>query len=187
MLVTLLHFGCNWWARFGPDPADPHRYTRHAAYYNSTGIRCGNKVRRHWIVPGLVRFNGTGDFNPHLPFRSLGQTFMASEVDFLFGGNRLLLKRKIDIKTPESATPDWYLIVLSQTLHGRFNFSDSGWKSPEVTVIAASQLRQFQEAMLLMKPGHWVRSACGFWQLRLSSSANSGAGLTLAEGQLPPA
>ena len=62
MLVKILNFGTNWWARFGSDLDDPLRLTCHAAYYNSTGIRCGRKVRRHWIAPGLIRFNGVGDF-----------------------------------------------------------------------------------------------------------------------------
>src|SRR5581483_274962 len=43
VLVRILSFGCNWWARFGHDPEDRYRYTRRAAYYNSTGVRCGNK------------------------------------------------------------------------------------------------------------------------------------------------
>jgi hypothetical protein len=181
MLVKVLHFGCNWWARFGSESADPHRYTRHAAYYNSTGIKCGNKVRRHWIVPGLIRFNGAGDFNPHLPSRSLGHTFLASELDFLFGGNRLLLKRKM----PDSATPDWHLVVVCQELHGRFDFASSGWKSPGAMVISASQLRQTQEAMLLMKTGDWLRTACGFWQLLLRDRSRLGVELVLAGGQVP--
>ena len=58
MLVKILGFGSNWWARFGRDPQDRYRYTRHAAYFNSTGVRCGNKMRRYWVVPGLIRFNG---------------------------------------------------------------------------------------------------------------------------------
>jgi hypothetical protein len=161
MLVKVLHFGTNWWARFGSDAADPQRYTTHAAYFNSTGIRCGNKVRRHWIVPGLIRFNGAGDFNPHLPSRALGSTFLASEVDNLFGGNRLLLKRRM----PGSAPPDCYLAVISQQIHGRLDFQAPQWKSASSVVIAASQLRQMQEAMLRMKPGDWVRTACGCWQL----------------------
>jgi hypothetical protein len=181
MLVKVLHFGCNWWARFGSNPGDPHRYTRHAAYYNSTGIRCGNKVRRHWIVPGLIRFNGAGDFNPHLPSRSLGHTFLASGPDFLFGGNRLLLKKKM----ADSATPDCHLVVVSQELHGRFDFASSGWKSPGVLVISASQLRQTQEAMLLIKPGDWIRSSCGLWQVSLSDCSRLGAELLLVGGQVP--
>jgi hypothetical protein len=38
MLVQVLSFGTNWWARFGRNADDPHRFTRHAAYYNSTGV-----------------------------------------------------------------------------------------------------------------------------------------------------
>ena|SRR5579884_2919331 len=167
MLVKVLSFGCNWWARFGSDPADPHRYTRHAAYYNSTGIRCGRKVRRHWVVSGLIRFNGVGGFNPHLPLRAMGSTFLASDLDHLFGGNRLLLKQKV----ADSELADWYLIVLSQELHGRINFGCPNWKAPTALVIAASQLRQSQEAMLLMKPGDWVRTACGLWRLEVSGNA----------------
>ncbi|MGE5324311.1 MAG: hypothetical protein ACM3SW_15695 [Actinomycetota bacterium] len=95
MRIMVMEFGTNWWGRFGSDPCDPYCYTRHAAYYNSTGIRCGRKVRRHWIIPGLIRFNGVGDFDPHHPRCSVGHTFLASNLDFLFGGNRLLLMRKM--------------------------------------------------------------------------------------------
>jgi hypothetical protein len=181
MFVQVLSFGCNWWGRFGHDPADPLRYTRHAAYYNSTGVRCGRKVRRHWVVPGLIRFNGVGGFNPHVPARSLGRIFLASELDFVFGGNRLLLKQK----QPDSAQPECYLIVISQEIHGRIDFASPAWKSPTTQVIAASQLRQSQEAMLLMKPGDWVRTACGIWHLSVPHPSRFGAGLVLLGGQVP--
>jgi len=81
MLVQILNFGSNWWARFGSDPADRYRFTRRAAYFNSTGLRFGNKIRRHWIVPGLIRFNGIGDFNPQFPRRSLGAAFEMHRPD----------------------------------------------------------------------------------------------------------
>ncbi len=175
MLVKLVHFGCNWWARFGSDPADPHRYTRHAAYYNSTGIHCGRKVRRHWIVPGLIRFNGVGNFNPHLPNRALGHTFLSSDLDCLFGGNRLLLKKRM----PDSCIAEWHLVVLSQELHGRMDLQSRQWKSPAARVIAASQLRQIQEVMLLMKLNDWVKTACGIWRLRVAENLRAAARLEL--------
>lgn len=181
MLIQLLNFGCNWWGRFGHDPSDPLRYSRHAAYYNSTGVRCGRKVRRHWIVPGLIRFNGVSGFNPHFPSRSLGRTFLASDLDFLFGGNRLLLKHKM----PDSVQPECYLVVLSQDFHGRIDFNFAGWKSPAAPVIAASQLRQSQEAMLLMQPGDWVKTVCGTWQLSAPHSSRFGASLVLMGGRVP--
>ena len=82
MLVKILGFGSNWWARFGRDPQDRYRFTRHAAYFNSAGVRCGSKIRRHWIVPGLIRFNGVGDFNPQFPNRAVGKTFECTDLIF---------------------------------------------------------------------------------------------------------
>jgi len=131
-------------------------------------------------VPGLIRFNGVGDFNPHRPKGSLGQTFLTSNLTFLFGGNRLLFKRKM----PESSVADWYLVVISQDLHGRTDLGSPGWKSPVARVIAASQLRQMQEIMLLMKPGDWVQTACGFWQLSVSNKLKPKVELVLL-GQTP--
>ena len=179
MLVKVLSFGTNWWARFGRDPRDPWRFTRHAAYYNSTGVRCGRKVRRHWIVSGLIRFNGVGGFNPHLPNRSIGHTFRCSDLTVAFGGNRLLFDRKVS----ESDVPECYLVVVTSELHGRMDFG-SGWKSPPAAVIAASQLREAQEAMLLMQPGNWVQTNCGFWRLTTTDNEHSRVSLELMGGEL---
>ncbi len=180
MLVKVLSFGTNWWARFGREADGDHRFTRHAAYYNSTGIRCGGKVRRHWIVPGLIRFNGVGDFNARLPHRCLGHTFLCSDLDFLFGGNRLLIRKRMS----KEAAPDWYLVVISRELHGPIDLRALDWKSPQSQVIAASRLRETEETMLLMKPGDWVKSGWGFWQLCASRAADSDATLELREEPL---
>ena len=177
MLVKILGFGSNWWARFGRDPHDRYRYTRHAAYFNSAGVRCGGKVRRHWIVPGLIRFNGAGDFNPQFPRRSVGETFECTDLVFACGGNRLLFIRK----APSSAPPDYYLVVVSSDHCGEFNFADSGFIPESVMPIAVSSLRDKQEAMLLMKPLDWVRSSLGIWQLRAASSPRDAASLELLE------
>ena len=162
MLVKILGFGSSWWTRFGRDPHDRYRYTRHAAYFNSAGVRCGNKVRRHWILPGLVRFNGIGDFNPQFPIRSVGETFECADLTFACGGNRLLFVRKAGARVP----PDYYLIAVSSDRCGLFNFHESGWKSESVTPIAVSCLGDKQEAMLLIRPVDFVRSSLGIWQLK---------------------
>ncbi|MGH9568629.1 MAG: hypothetical protein ACRD4F_03270 [Candidatus Angelobacter sp.] len=175
MLVKVLSFGTNWWARFGRDSHDTYRFTRHAAFFNSTGVRCGGKIRRHWIVSGLIRFNGVGDFNPHLPNRSIGHTFRCSDLTVAFGGNRLLFGRKAS----RSEIPDRYLVVVTSDLHGGIDFSSGEWKSPNVAVIAASQLREAQEAMLLMKAGDWVHTQCGFWWLTSAARNRLGAVLEL--------
>src|SRR5215471_939032 len=167
MLVKVLNFGTNWWARFGRNAEDSYRFSRRAAYYNSTGVRCGSKIRRHWITSGLLRFNGVGDFNPNLPDRSIGRTFVCSDLTRAFGGNRLLFQSK----APRSAVPEWYLVVISSELHGQIDFTSGAWKSVFSQVIAASQLREKQEVMLLMKASDWVQTSAGFWQLHMPNVA----------------
>lgn len=177
MSVKILGFGSNWWARFGRNPNDPRRYTRHAAYYNSAGMRCGRKIQRHWIVPGLVRFNGAGDFDPHFPSRAMGETFWCSDLAFTFGGNRILFIRR----TPKATIPDQYLVVVSSDRFGVFDFDDPRWKSESTQPISVSQLREQQEAMLLMKEGGWIRSRLGTWRLMPCPNLLLGAALQLLE------
>ncbi len=104
---------------------DRYRFTRRAAYFNSTGLRSGSKVRRYWIVPGLLRFNGAGDFNPQFPDRAIGATFECADLTFAFGGNRLLFVRRIR----NCPLPDYYLLALASERCGAFDCRNSGWKS----------------------------------------------------------
>jgi hypothetical protein len=180
MLVKIMGFGSNWWARFGRDPLDRYRHTRHAAYFNSTGLRCGNKIRRYWIVPGLVRFNGVGDFNPQFPLRSVGATFECTDLVFALGGNRILFQREAVL----SARPDYFLVALSSERFGVFDSQNPGWKSHSVLPLAVSQSRERQEAMVLMKPLDWVRTVLGVWQLRPDGSLPHGVSLELLGGAI---
>jgi hypothetical protein len=177
MSVKILEFGSNWWARFGQDPEDPHSYTRQAAYYNSAGIRCANKVRRYWVLPGLVRFNGVSDFNPHFPGRSIGETFWCTDPVIACGGNRVLFVKR----AAKNTVPDHYLVVVSSDRHGRLDLRDPAWKSQSIPLISISQLRDRQEVLLLMEPEDWVRSALGLWRMVVGPSLPNGASLQLAE------
>jgi hypothetical protein len=176
MLVKILEFGSNWWARFGHDPHDRYRYTRHAAYFNSTGVRCGNKMRRYWVVPGLIRFNGVGDLNPQFPNRSVGEVFECTDLTFAHGGNRVLFRRRVG----KSCRPDYFLSVVSSDRLGALCFEGSD-RSGSPTPIAVSHVGERQEAMLLMKTGDWVRSALGVWQLTIAPNLRHGASLQLLE------
>src|SRR6185437_8761280 len=133
----VLNFGSNWWTRFGCDPEDVYRFTCHAAYYNSTGVHCGSKVRRHWLTPGLLRFNAVGDFNPILRDRAIGRTFVCADLTNAWGGNRLLFRSQ----TGRSAVPDWYLVVISSGAHGRIDFTSRAWKSMFTQTIAEPTTR----------------------------------------------
>jgi hypothetical protein len=177
VLVKILNFGSNWWARSGQDAHDRYRFTRHAAYFNSTGLRSGNKVRRHWIVPGLIRFNGVGGFNPHFPDRALGKTFECTDLTFAYGGNRLLFVKNAE----QMLAPDYYLVVLSSETRGAINFGDAGWKSDSAMPIAVSSSGYRQEAMLLMKPLDRVRTSLGVWRLKLGPNVRYGASLELVD------
>jgi hypothetical protein len=176
MPVTVISFGSNWWARFGRDVHDRYRFTRRAAYFNSTGLRSGSKVRRYWIVPGLLRFNGAGDFNPQFPDRAIGATFECADLTFAFGGNRLLFVRRIR----NCLLPDYYLLALASERCGVFDCRNSGWKSESVVPIAVSQHRDRAEALLLMRLGDWVKTSLGIWQLTAADTQHHAA-LTLTE------
>ena len=108
MLVKILEFGSNWWARFGRDPHDRYRYTRHAAYFNSTGVRCGSKMRRCWIVPGLIRFNGVGDFNPQFPNRAVGRCLNAPILSLPAAGIGCCFDGKPDDRAGPITSFWWY-------------------------------------------------------------------------------
>jgi hypothetical protein len=180
MLVKILEFGSNWWARFGRDPHDRYRYTKHAAYFNSTGVRCGSKMRRYWFVPGLIRFNGVGDFNPHFPNRAVGAVFECTDLVFARGSHRVLFRKK----AAQSSRPDYFLLVVSSGRFGSISFEASDWTSGSLTPIAVSHIGERQEAMMLMRAGDWVRSTLGIWRLRVAPNLRHGASLQLLEDRL---
>ena len=174
MRVVVLSFGSNWWARA---ESEMRRFAR----YNSSGIECGRKMRRHWIVPGIVRINGMSNFSHWPPQRMLGGSFRCSELSFACGGNRLLLAEKI----ADSGPPEFYLLTISSALHGSLDLSCPTCRSGSSIVFAASELRERQEIMLLIEPGGWFKSSSGLWQLR--HSANSRRPEIVRLRQLSPA
>lgn len=177
MLVRILGFGCNWWRRFGPDPEDRFRYTKHAAYFNSTGVRCGRKIRRHWVIPGLIRFNGSSNLAVHHVDRLVGSTFSCTKPIFALGGNRVVFRERAS----GSVEPDCYLVVVASERFGIINFQLPGWFAPDVLPLAASHLREKQESMLLMRLGDWIETDIGRWYLTPTNKLNTGATLQLAE------
>ena len=172
MLVKVLSLGTNWWSRSRVS-AEPQRQ----AHYNSTGVRCGRKVRRHWLVPGLLRFNGV-DFDSGRVGDACGSTFVCSDLAYAYGGNRLLFLRR----NGGSQQPDLYLVTVSSDAHGAIDFSSNVWRSVFTQVIAISQLRHQQEAMLLMSAGDWLQTSNGFWRLRVPSESDQPTELIRAGG-----
>lgn len=178
MLVKILGFGCNWWRRYGADTSDRFRYTKHAAFYNSTGVQCGRKVRRHWIVAGLIRFNGAAAHSRHDLNSCIGQTWQCTEPVFALGGHRIVFEKRA---SKEHSKPDCFLLAISADRFGSVQFERPNWKSEGARVIAASRLREKQEIMLLMQPGDWIETNLGRWYLLPVPALQTGAALQLAD------
>jgi len=174
MLVKVLSLGTNWWSRSRLS-VEPQRQV----HYNSTGVRCGRRVRRHWLLPGLLRFNGV-NFDRGCALDACGSTFLCSDLAYAYGGNRLLFLSR----SWGSGPPDFYLVTVTSEVYGAIDFSSNVWRSVFTRVIAISQLRRQQEAMLLMGAGDWLQTSSGFWRLRVPSGQDELPALLRAgEGQ----
>jgi hypothetical protein len=72
MRVRMISFGSNWWAAHSNDTNDPYRYSRNSAWFNSAGLKYGQRLRFCWAVPGQIRFNRTSGFDPEFKTRTSG-------------------------------------------------------------------------------------------------------------------
>jgi len=156
MLVTVTGFGSVWRRRFGRDPGDPHWFVQ-AAYYNTTGIEIAGTIRQRPQITGYARFNGRGGFNPNYPSRMINRVFECTDPCVWMGDNKLLFRRLLN--TPER--PDAFLVVVRPELTGTLKVGSDHWRSAETWLIAFSEGRGQQEAMLLMPAFSWIQSELG--------------------------
>jgi hypothetical protein len=160
MLVRILGLGSEWWVRPGPDRSDPLRFTKHAAYFNTTAFPHGSKFRRSWKVPGVLRFNGTSRIDPHRPNEVLGSIYGCVGVTQHNGQNRLLAIGK----RYGPLTPTHFLVAIDSQLYGYINFS-SRWKNDGVVVVALSEFDGHQQALLLLANNGSITTASGVWNI----------------------
>ena len=166
MLVRILGVGLEWWVRPGPDRSDPLRFTKHAAYFNTTAFPHGGKFRRSWKVPGVLRFNGNSRIDPHRPKDVLGCIFGCVGISTHNGQNRLLAIGK----RYGAISPTHYLVSIESCLYGYIN-SACRWKNDGVSVLAFSEYDRQQRAMLLLSENAEFVTAAGVWHV-----SNSGRG-----------
>ena len=160
MLVTITGFG-SVWRRFGKYENDPKRLVG-AAYFNTTGIPVDGHMRTRPKILGHARFNGVAGFDPHRPLSMINSVFECAEPCVWNGQNKVLFKRML--RTPEQ--PDYFLVVVRAAEVGRLEVSSAGWRSEGTLLISCSESRRQQEAMLLMPPDSWLRTALGRFELR---------------------
>ena len=161
MLVTITGFGSVWRRRLGKDPNDPKRLA-HAAYFNTTGVPVDGKIRTRPKIVGQVRFNGIGGFNPNRPLSLINTVFESAEPCIWQGQNKDLFERKL----PAPRQPDIFLVVVRACEIGHLDVGSPAWRSEGTLLISFSENRDRQEAMLLMPPASWLRTAVGRFALR---------------------
>jgi hypothetical protein len=156
MFVTVTGFGSVWRRRFGKDQSDPRRFAR-AAYFNTTGVPVGGRIRTRPRIGGHVRFNGVGGFDPNHPLAMINTVFECAEPCVWQGQNKVLFKRML----PTPQQPDYFLVVLRSSEVGHLDVGSPTWRSEGTLLISFSECRDKQEAMLLMPDGSWLRTDLG--------------------------
>jgi len=144
-------FGSNWWARFGLIQAIPS-YTA-GAVLQLRGRALRKKIKRHWIVPGLIRFNGLA-ISIQISRRAIGEIFGAQTYIAYRGNASCSSERPEDqgLRTLPRGRVERAIASLTLTIRaGDQNHATD----------FSHQLREQQEAMLLMKAGAWVRNGLG--------------------------
>ena len=113
-------------------------------------------MRRRKIA-GHVRVDGVTGFNPNYPSRAIGKMFECAEPCVWKGQNKVLFRRLLRTAT----RPDCFLVVTRSDELGRLDLAASDWKSDDSLLISFSECHGQQEALLLMPPYGFVRTALG--------------------------
>jgi hypothetical protein len=165
MIVRILSCGVNWWGMHSKDLSDPFCFRRKATYYNSTGLMFGQRRRDLFLYRGHIRFNRTSGFDPEYVERISGKTFHTPGPAVYDWFRNMLF----DLPA-KGQQPDAYLVTLNHLDHGAIEFGDKLWRSKGMDAIAVSRFHERYEAMLLMRPGDWVRTTLGYWQVSTNSN-----------------
>src|SRR5207245_11584528 len=112
------------------------------------------------------------------PARMIGRVFECEAPCVWLGQNKILFK-----SVAAAQQPDRYLVVVRTPEIGRLAVGQPGWSSDDVWVIALSEWRQEQEAMLLVAAHGWVRSEIGKYSLTPLAGRPWRARLALPSGE----
>lgn len=164
MLVAVNGFGSIWSYRARGDSSNRGNYTDKAAYFNTTGVMVGGKIRHRSQVYGAARFNGNSGFTPHLPDRMINRVFECEDPCAWNGGNRLTFSRL----STDRQRPECFLVTVTEQQTGWLD-RDGNWKAPAVHLLSFSESNSHQEAMLLMPAFTWVRGQLGLFVLEPDS------------------
>jgi len=156
MLVAVQSFGSIWTARDANTEATCANSARRGAYYNTTGVLAGGKLRNRSCLFGYVRVDECSGFHPRLADRLIHRVYESEGVSVWKGRNKLFLRQL----TAAGTCPDVYLF--------RFSPADTGWidragfwKCDAAQVVSFSEGNGQQEALIVLPPFGWVRGTQG--------------------------
>ena len=157
MLVSVLGFGSIWTRRSRKDaPLGQEFSPRQLVYYNTTGVKVGEKIHSRPRVYGIARFNGVSGCRPDSQDKMLNKVFEC-EPPCVWNGHPKILFNTLLAK-PER--PDAYLVVVRSEVIGIVP-NDSAWLAAGASVISFSECGQDQEAMVVMPAFGWIRGGSG--------------------------
>ena len=129
---------------------------RRRAFYNTTGVMAGSKLRSRSCVYGYVRLDECSGFHPRSAGRVIHRVYESEGVQAWDGRNKLFLRQL----TPTGTRPDLYLLRVGSAEIGWIDRSGS-WTCSGAQVVSFSESNGLQEALLILPAFGWVRSEHG--------------------------
>ena len=156
MLVAVQSFGSIWTARRASTEVEGARSPRRIAYYNTTGVLAGNKVRSRSCVYGYVRLDECSGFHACFASRFIHRVYESKGVSVWNGRNKLFLRQLM----PAGTRPDVYLFRIDATDTGWID-RDGAWKCDPTQVVSFSEGDGQQECLIVLPPFGWVHGEHG--------------------------
>ena len=155
MLVAVQSLGSIWTSRATRAPLDSIA-ARRSAYYNTTGVLAGNKLRSRSCIYGYVRLDECSGFNPRFAERLIHCVYESDGVSVWNGRNKLFLRQL----APNGTRPDVFLFRISPADTGWMDRA-SAWKCDGAQVVSFSEGNGQQEALIILPAFGWVRGTQG--------------------------
>ena len=156
MLVAVQSFGSIWTERGVSTDVDGANSARRRAFYNTTGVMAGRKLRSRSCVYGYVRVDECSGLDPGSAKRVIHRVYESEGVSVWSGRNKLFLRQL----TTAGTRPDVYLFRIGSAEIGWIDRCGS-WTCSGAQVVSFSEGNGQQEALLILPAFGWVRSERG--------------------------
>ena len=156
MLVAIQSFGSIWTERRARADVEGANSARGRAFYNTTGVMAGSKLRSRSYVYGYVRLDECSGFHPSSAGRVIHRVYESKGVSVWSGRNKIFLRQL----RPAGTRPEVDLVRVSSAEIGWIDRSGS-WTCTGAQVVSFSEGNGQQEALLILPAFGWVRSENG--------------------------